>query len=47
MDSDGVIVDGGRAPEDIKDEEVLQWYRNMLTGAYLTLAMMLSSTSIP
>ncbi|MCJ1256277.1 hypothetical protein MMC24_004098 [Lignoscripta atroalba] len=39
MDSDGVIVDGGRAPEDIKDEEVLQWYRNMLTVSIMDLIM--------
>ena len=32
MDSDGVIVDKDREPPDVTDEEVLTWYRNMLTG---------------
>lgn len=35
MDSDGVIVDKERDPSDMRDEEVLTWYRNMLTGACL------------
>lgn len=35
MDSDGVIVDEGLAPLDIGREEVLTWYKNMLTGIYL------------
>lgn len=33
MDSDGVIVDKERDPSDVPDEEVLTWYKNMLTGA--------------
>lgn len=33
MDSDGIIVDEARAPVDVSDEEVLSWYRNMVTGA--------------
>ena len=32
MDSDGVIVDERRTPSDIKPEEVIMWYKNMLTG---------------
>lgn len=35
MDSDGVIVDKDRNPPDVSDEEVLAWYRNMLTGTAL------------
>ncbi|KAI4205610.1 MAG: hypothetical protein LQ348_001178 [Seirophora lacunosa] len=31
MDSDGVVVDEGRDP-GVTDEEVLTWYKNMLTG---------------
>ncbi|KAL8697622.1 MAG: hypothetical protein Q9201_007037, partial [Fulgogasparrea decipioides] len=31
MDSDGVVVDKAREP-DVSDEEVLVWYKNMLTG---------------
>lgn len=31
MDSDGQIVDATHAP-DVKDEEVVEWYINMLTG---------------
>lgn len=33
MDSDGLIVDKDRDPPDVSDEEVLTWYKNMLTGA--------------
>lgn len=33
MDSDGVIVDKARTPAAISDEEVLIWYKNMVTGA--------------
>ena len=33
MDSDGVIVDKDREPPNVSDEEVLTWYKNMLTGA--------------
>ena len=32
MDSDGIIVDKDRELSDVTDEEVLTWYRNMLTG---------------
>ena len=32
MDSDGVIVDKNRKPSDVTEEEVLMWYKNMLTG---------------
>ena len=32
MDSDGVVVDQEREPPDVTDEEVLEWYKNMLTG---------------
>lgn len=32
MDSDGIIVDESRAPTDVSDEEVISWYKNMLTG---------------
>ena len=35
MDSDGVIVDEGRKPTDINSEEILTWYKNMLTGKRL------------
>ncbi|KAL8957321.1 MAG: hypothetical protein Q9183_006091, partial [Haloplaca sp. 2 TL-2023] len=31
MDSDGVVVDKDREPQ-VSDEEVLTWYKNMLTG---------------
>ncbi|MCJ1483289.1 hypothetical protein MMC06_003456 [Schaereria dolodes] len=39
MDSDGVIVDGGREPSDLTHEEILQWYRNMLTVSIMDLIM--------
>lgn len=32
MDSDGVIVDKERTPEDISAEEITSWYTNMLSG---------------
>jgi 2-oxoisovalerate dehydrogenase E1 component alpha subunit len=32
MDSDGVVVDKTRDPPDVKDEEMLKWYKDMLTG---------------
>ena len=32
MDSDGIIVDESRRPSDISNEEILTWYKNMLTG---------------
>ncbi|KAI9775255.1 MAG: hypothetical protein M1835_005880 [Candelina submexicana] len=39
MDSDGVIVDKTRAPEDVSDQEVLGWYKNMLTVSIMDLIM--------
>lgn len=41
MDSDGVIVDKDRGPPDVSDEEVLTWYRNMLTGMALDDSMLM------
>lgn len=32
MDSDGVIVDTKHEPSDVSIEEVITWYKNMLTG---------------
>ena len=32
MDSNGVIVDPERAPTDVNPEEVVQWYKNMVSG---------------
>ena len=32
MDSDGVIVDDSRKVTDFSNEEVLKWYKNMVTG---------------
>ena len=32
MDSDGVIVDEGWTPLDISTEEILTWYKNMVTS---------------
>lgn len=36
MDANGELVDGTRGPPDVTDEEVLTWYKNMLTGEWLT-----------
>lgn len=33
MDSDGTIVDQNHAPTDVSDDEVISWYKNMLTGS--------------
>ena len=32
IDSDGELVDKTRGAPDVADEEVLMWYKNMLTG---------------
>ena len=32
MDSDGTIVDESRKPSDVSNEDVLTWYKDMLTG---------------
>jgi 2-oxoisovalerate dehydrogenase E1 component alpha subunit len=32
MDSDGVIVDKSRGAPDVEGEEVVRWYKNMLSG---------------
>jgi 2-oxoisovalerate dehydrogenase E1 component alpha subunit len=33
MSLDGVMQDQNRGPPDVTDEQVLTWYKNMLTGA--------------
>lgn len=32
MDSDGIVVDQSWKPSDIRNEEVVTWYKNMVTG---------------
>lgn len=32
IDANGVMVDKDRPEPDVTDEQVLTWYRNMLTG---------------
>ncbi|KZF21072.1 branched chain alpha-keto acid dehydrogenase complex, alpha subunit [Xylona heveae TC161] len=39
MDSDGIIVDESRAPKDVKDEDAIQWYKDMLTVSIMDLIM--------
>ncbi|KAK0515134.1 hypothetical protein JMJ35_002513 [Cladonia borealis] len=39
MDSDGIIVDESRKPSDISNDEVLSWYKNMLTVSIMDLIM--------
>ncbi|KAJ5902799.1 hypothetical protein N7495_003327, partial [Penicillium taxi] len=39
MNSDGQLVDKTRAPPDISDEEVLTWYKNMLTVSVMDVVM--------
>ncbi len=36
MDSDGAIVDQARAPEDVSEQDVLKWYKDMVTGMSAT-----------
>ncbi|OAL73705.1 2-oxoisovalerate dehydrogenase alpha subunit [Trichophyton violaceum] len=39
MDSEGVIVDKSRGPPDVKDEEVITWYKNMLSVSIMDMIM--------
>ncbi|BDD56719.1 hypothetical protein MPDQ_000144 [Monascus purpureus] len=39
MDSDGVVVDKNRLPLDIPDQEVITWYKNMLTVSIMDVIM--------
>ncbi|KAF6227968.1 hypothetical protein HO133_007696 [Letharia lupina] len=39
MDSDGVVVDESRKPSGISNEEIVTWYRNMLTVSIMDLIM--------
>ncbi|KAI9841892.1 MAG: hypothetical protein M1838_003346 [Thelocarpon superellum] len=39
MDSDGVIVDEARAPNDVSDEEAIELYKDMLTVSIMDLIM--------
>ena len=32
MDSDGIVVDKARTQSDVSHDEILRWYKNMLTG---------------
>lgn len=34
LDSNGVLVDKDRGPPDVPKEEIVGWYKNMLTGEY-------------
>ena len=36
MDSDGVVVDESRKPSGISNEEIVKWYKNMVTGMDLS-----------
>lgn len=39
MDSDGIIVDKSRRPNDIDDAEVIEWYKNMVTGMQIYIVL--------
>ncbi|OJI98175.1 hypothetical protein ASPVEDRAFT_161270 [Aspergillus versicolor CBS 583.65] len=39
MDSDGVLVDAGRKKLDVSNEEILTWYKNMLTVSIMDVIM--------
>ncbi|KAL2044740.1 hypothetical protein N7G274_002515 [Stereocaulon virgatum] len=39
MSSDGIIVDESRKPSDISNEEIVTWYKNMLTVNIMDLIM--------
>ena len=32
MDSNGVIVDTGKKPSDVSTDEIISWYKNMVSG---------------
>jgi hypothetical protein len=33
MNNDGIIEDESQASLDVKDEQVIEWYKNMVFGA--------------
>ncbi|PYH97271.1 branched chain alpha-keto acid dehydrogenase complex, alpha subunit [Aspergillus ellipticus CBS 707.79] len=39
MDSDGVLVDKSRKPMNVPNEEILSWYKNMLTVSVMDVVM--------
>lgn len=39
MDSDGVVVDDSRKPSGISHEEIVKWYKNMVTVSIMDLIM--------
>lgn len=43
IDSDGELVDKTRPAPDVTDEEVLTWYKNMLSGQFGDIAQGMSS----
>ena len=40
MNADSSIADPSRGPLDVTDEQVLEWYKNMVTGTLKTLFIM-------
>jgi 2-oxoisovalerate dehydrogenase E1 component alpha subunit len=34
MDTHSSVADPSRAPPDVTDEQVLEWYKNMVTGGW-------------
>lgn len=43
INSDGELVDKTRPAPDVTDEEVLTWYKNMLSGQFCNIALRNSS----
>ncbi|KAF2098323.1 dehydrogenase E1 component [Rhizodiscina lignyota] len=39
MDQDGVIVDKNRGPPDVSDEQMIKWYKDMLTVSIMDVIM--------
>lgn len=39
MDSDGIVVDTTRDPQNASDQEILQWYKNMLAVSIMDIIM--------
>lgn len=39
MDADGVVLDEAHGPQDVSPEEILTWYRNMVTISIMDLIM--------
>ena len=42
LDQDGVVVDKDKSPAKIPDEEIIKMYKDMLSGKYISVLMVVS-----